>query len=788
MENKTTFWKFIQNNKIEIPIIQRDYAQGREGKEYIRNTFLETLKKALDSDDEQLKLDFVYGSNESYKLNPLDGQQRLTTLWLLHWYIALKAGQLTDDVAEILNNFSYETRISSREFCQELCKTENFSDYKDCSIVDFIQNQTWFYSAWKQDPTIQAMLRMLKGTKISDKKGNDICDGIEEFFDTTSKETFETYWKKLTESEVIIFYYLPLQDFGLSDDLYIKMNARGKQLTNFENFKADLIGYIEQNAKEDKEWEKFLDTENGIPIKLDTTWTDIFWKNRSEDNRIDEIYFAFFNRYFLNDFIANSENAEKCENDKIFKFLYGKTGDDSEVAYSVFDNYKWSSLNLLNKISNVLDRVYRLDKAQLAILNKFDFIPTYKEYRSVSTLTQAQRVKFFAIGAYFANGDFDETSFLRWMRVANNLIDNADIDNVPNMISHIKLIDELSKGSHSIYEHLTAENFSVQSNASSAQLEEEIIKAKLILNDTAKWKDRIEKLENHGYFTGQIRFVFNWLGNEPNVTQFDEYSKVMKLLFGNADVSDEIGKNGKHCFQRALLCFDENGNFATLRGANYSFLIGKRDESYSWKKFLLDAERSQYLKSLVDEICNEYNCDVSAENLENIINSCKSKIKNWRKFFIDYPAVWSYMEQKNIRWHRDSGYNIDLVKRERCGEEVDHAELRAYCLYLDFLDDTFLSVYEPKFWYRDRTCAYFDIINKNGKNIALNIYFDVEKAIEKESEDCYRMDVFYRDEQKPDFKFNGFEWNEDIKRYRSECYSKVDAIKKIKEILNQISK
>ena len=31
---------------------------------------------------------------------------------------------------------------------------------------------------------------------------------------------------------------------GLSDDLYIKMNARGKQLTDFENFKADLVGYI----------------------------------------------------------------------------------------------------------------------------------------------------------------------------------------------------------------------------------------------------------------------------------------------------------------------------------------------------------------------------------------------------------------------------------------------------------------------------------------------------------------------------------------------------------------
>lgn len=36
MANKTTFWSFLRNNYIEIPIIQRDYAQGRLGKENLR--------------------------------------------------------------------------------------------------------------------------------------------------------------------------------------------------------------------------------------------------------------------------------------------------------------------------------------------------------------------------------------------------------------------------------------------------------------------------------------------------------------------------------------------------------------------------------------------------------------------------------------------------------------------------------------------------------------------------------------------------------------------------------
>ena len=130
MTSKTSFWEFIRNNNIEIPIIQRDYAQGRLGRENLRKNFLCDLKKALDNEppykDAEMKLDFVYGSIENGRLNPLDGQQRLTTLWLLHWYIALRAGELTDANCAIFRKFSYETRISSREFCQHLCIPHNF--------------------------------------------------------------------------------------------------------------------------------------------------------------------------------------------------------------------------------------------------------------------------------------------------------------------------------------------------------------------------------------------------------------------------------------------------------------------------------------------------------------------------------------------------------------------------------------------------------------------------------------------------------------------------------------
>ena len=128
----TSFWNLLSNHKIVIPIIQRDYAQGRNSEGALRTRFLTQLKKALDSaidvpDDtdtssgsHQLILDFVYGTpTASGAIAPLDGQQRLTTLWLLHWYLAYITGFLSNsnDVKNILKSFSYETRVSSRDFC-----------------------------------------------------------------------------------------------------------------------------------------------------------------------------------------------------------------------------------------------------------------------------------------------------------------------------------------------------------------------------------------------------------------------------------------------------------------------------------------------------------------------------------------------------------------------------------------------------------------------------------------------------------------------------------------------
>ena len=122
---KLTLWEMLDKYNIEIPKIQRDYAQGRKGKNELRRAFLGDLYDALVRRKNDLKLDFVYGTESNKTLQPLDGQQRLTTLWLLHWFVAFKAGILADEKhfeeRKKLRKFTYQTRTSSADFCASLC-------------------------------------------------------------------------------------------------------------------------------------------------------------------------------------------------------------------------------------------------------------------------------------------------------------------------------------------------------------------------------------------------------------------------------------------------------------------------------------------------------------------------------------------------------------------------------------------------------------------------------------------------------------------------------------------
>lgn len=247
-------------NGIEIPMIQRDYAQGRSDEKttYIREKFLKDLhfviQESQNGSDKHLNLDFVYGYIENSTFIPLDGQQRLTTLYIIYWFLAFK-----DNVSFYengLHQFSYKTRQSAKEFLKSLNKDENVEKIRIETeenlkkIVCTIKNQPWYNLNWDYDPTVKGILQTL--------------DDVSILFSDISFDT-------LKEKRPVNFHFLQINEYGLGDNLYIKMNARGKPLSDFENFKASFENVISSNNSS----KIFIE-------KIDGIWLDAFWKFTTE--------------------------------------------------------------------------------------------------------------------------------------------------------------------------------------------------------------------------------------------------------------------------------------------------------------------------------------------------------------------------------------------------------------------------------------------------------------------------------------------------------------------------
>lgn len=568
-----SFWSLLTSKKIVIPIIQRDYAQGRIGKEYLREHFLGQLFTAL-QEDKPLVLDFIYGSVEAgTTFYPLDGQQRLTTLWLLHWYLALCAGTLKEDKA-VLQRFSYETRGSSRTFCHNLCEISESYKPQNHNIAAFIRNQRWYYSAYEQDPTIQSMLRTLDGTDIKDSNETDITDGIEEYFIKICTEgTALKLLQRLKEEEAPIkFYLLNMEDknMPLTDDLYIKMNARGKALTDFENFKADLLKY------------KLNDRKNLIPendtskdsfsVLMDTRWTDLFWHFRSSENRIDEIYMSFLNRFFLNWHIANTDfKPEEITTGDLYKMLStaDKKGDKTDSQYKSMTVYEPVLNNeCIRALTTCMNNLYELykdkDKRTMDELfwpywksdeNKpgntpFYFIPHYKEAENTPyTLTYPQQVVFHAICIYLSTCRKVELENLNdWMHFIWNMVENSYIDKEQS-ISAIRFFEKGINELPKLGDEATLVNASDDITAYLAGIDESLIKdifgRRQLLEEIAKakqikkcpdWKEKIYTAENFAFFKGSIAFLFNDKDGKTDWSNFDAKMENARLLFDKEGV------------------------------------------------------------------------------------------------------------------------------------------------------------------------------------------------------------------------------------------------------------
>lgn len=666
--SRSDFKSLIEKNEIVIPLIQRDYAQGRREEENKARKFLEAILDGMNSKN-GLNLDFIYGSSiNDNKFTPLDGQQRLTTLFLLYFYLSLKDDNIAIDE---LSKFTYEVRASSTDFIEELIK--NKSDLSAVNLRISIEKSNWFFLSWNNDPTVISILNML--------------ELIEEIF---TKASF-------SDLEKITFDTLLLNKFDLTDELYVKMNSRGKPLSNFENFKSEFEKSVEKRFENNK-IEEF-----SFKSKLDNEWLHIFWEvSKYNPTKADKIYYDFFSNITL--FFA-LENIDTLDEFDLFKYNYTNPDIDNLTV-------------ILNRLISYSDT----QNHHIRDINIFEnFLQPYIK-GGRSGITYENRAIFYALIKFFVKvGDYEKNKsiFTSWMRVNFNLINNIAFDKIELFKNTIETIDMLSENIEDIYAHIQT----VKLKNPSSQFSEEVLKAKLIIRDN-KWEEELLIAEKHWYLDGEIKFLLEFA--EDDIGKFIEYREKFISLF-NKDKLDE-SKSYQTLIHRALLSFEEDKDDLgylkhTKHGKNrYTFCSYDkrlRVKNENWRRVF----DKPYFKNLLDLVSTDIE-----KNLKDKINSYKFDCNNFKSYFINPNKDWEVISY--IRNYQIEYKNSQEIYFNRGGTAIDKwgwyrvAELQSYYLYREsFIDKKYLPF--QKVSYLDTSDGNPSIVLEGYKNkYAIDIYYE----------------------------------------------------------------
>ena len=643
-------------NGIEIPLIQRDYAQGRDMPkvEDIRRRFVGALKKAL-INNEPVTLDFVYGEIDNNRtLIPLDGQQRLTTLFLLHWYIARREG-VSEDKLAFLTKFSYATRYSAREFCKRLVSPDYQPDFNRFKLSEEITDQNWMPLDWENDSTISAMLRMIDYIHVM---FNNSCNNL---------------WPRL-EAGCISFYFLPIKQLGATDDLYIKMNSRGKPLTEFENVKAEWEASIRAISPSIMPQQDAEQLQHRIEQKMDLDWTDLLWpyRNGQTGSSADDVVDDKFIRYlrFLTDIIYYKDEELKKNSSDILSIVEDlfrdseKAPEHLEFIERGFDC--WLHVDIEHLFNTYLTTTPTASDPQKCVVaapvNVFaQACYTYGDMNGRTRLFPIGRsVMLYAFLYYLQHKEtISDIQFARRIRIITNLIKQSEYelreDNMPNLLRQTEYI----------LTHGDVEEGYLSFNAN--QLAEEHEKA-VWLQTHADKADTLCRLENHPLLQGAIRVI--------GLDHIDFTDRFYSLFACDHSLVN-----------RALLSI---GDYALLVNNRFQIGSGSADFDSSWRAIFSTSQQGIAPKKDILLALLSQSQHFTNDMLQSVIDRYLRETReyDWRHYLVKYDAMrperygMYFWDEKNP--HEKRGYSILMMWTEKS------ISGRNYNIFLKTLNDRLL--------------------------------------------------------------------------------------------------
>lgn len=628
--------ELLKEEELIIPEIQRDYVWGDN--ELVIKRFINNIKNM--KDNEELDIGFFYSYKIYENFNALiDGQQRITTLILLSWYVGVDNTKL--------NNFKFKVRENSNNFLEKLLeqKSAEIPAIDGKKISDKIKNSIWYKRIWDNDPTVKSILNALD---IIDKELENEKENIKNKIDNIKFSCIEAGDRRL-ETE------------------YILLNKRGVNLTNSEQLKAILTEDIENKNEWLEKWEK--------------DWQDILWECKGEniyntDNIWNAVLYWVRDIYVIENNICKDNDKEKINYDfdligiekenkeKVLKILdwiipvletinykfdiiqkeckfviddieskiQGKVGANKEYSLAIKEKALfYSILYLINNI-NIKDKNIQLDTIIEFILK------THNIYIGEGTAEEIKRniakyntmeirgrdsfeeiPKTITINIAEFSGIFDEIVEIEKIRIFRNLIQNSNItaSNLHNVVNSLK------KFNNNVYQLGELEGLNKE------QQEEEALKLE-IFEKYKEYKNIIIEIENNNLFKGKIKkILLLFLSIKEKDEKLNDNYKLKDFYKNKKDILVKLLENKNIEFQNLFNIYKEldlnkNKIWGELLLEDDVY---KSNKNYIW---LISNEEYAFLKLVYLNIINiDKNISDNSIRLEEFLNkNRKENIQN----------------------------------------------------------------------------------------------------------------------------------------------------------------
>jgi hypothetical protein len=451
---------------------------------------------------------------------------------------------------------------------------------------------------------------------------------------------------RLKDSSIITFYFVPLDRFGLTEDLYVRMNARGKMLNDFENFKSEFYKIINCHEKLCKDFKD----------KIEYDWVRLLWDFREEEKyTVDKAFMNYLR--FITEMLYFKQSKVRADNYESFK---ADEPVNFEVLKDVFANednlsfliFAFDYIGILRNIQR--EMFWSGDNKTLC-----QIIENVLNGKNIDIFSQ---IILYATLRYFYRTKTNATdeNYYDYTRVIRNLTHNTGDKSRREWARLFESIEQLI-GTKNIYETLILPDAPLMEGFYKSQREEEIFKARVIKRNVQA-REIIFRAEDNDVIQGNIapllRASYTKTGEYVKdiplsdcVPENFEISKLEKVLDGYEKISDDD-----------FMCIWGDTLITEIYGCD-AWRIRYKDD---YKKhdamiqLVLDYNNSKY-----DEV-DDFAISIEKDFIKEISKNGKlAEIKDkQQQLYIYYILTVRIMEKEKGYFFRN-GCNFGFLKKEQ---------------------------------------------------------------------------------------------------------------------------